>query len=143
MHLSSQVKNNKIRPSALEIVDNQLWFPQYSVYKTSWCLKYVALIVLDPQFNDIEINIDKLYSSALVDWELHHLDNTKQGLPVPDPPYLYQMQDAVNYFIYKNIVISKVTDPVESIKKYRQAKATKLVKKENKSLLDRVILFFR
>jgi hypothetical protein len=143
MHLSNQTRDNEIITSALEIVDNELWFPNYSKYRTSWCLMLLSLLVFNPEFNEIEINIDKLYSKALVIWELHHLNNAKLGLPVPEPPTLAQMQDAVNYFIIKNMVISKVTDPVKSIKEYREAKKTKLVKKENRSLLDRILLLLK
>lgn len=143
MHLSNQFKDHKIKQSLSEIIDNKLWFPDYSKFRTSWCLMYLALFVFRPEFNEIEVNIDKLYSSALVEWELHHLDNASSGLPMPEPPTLAQMQDAVNYFIIKNMVISKVTDPVKSIKEYRETSHARLVKKEKKTMLDRILLFLR
>jgi len=70
---------------------------------------YVSSVVLNPHFNEIELNIDKLYQSALFAWDLHYLPHIENNIPVPPPPALSQMEDAARYFMLKKVVVSKLT----------------------------------
>ena len=91
-----------------EILSPPLWFPYYSVLRTAFCKKWLALIILDPEFKEKEVSIDKLYQSLLYEWELHHYSNHIRGIPIPTPPHLYQLEDAVKYFYYKQVVIETI-----------------------------------
>lgn len=91
-----------------ELVSPPLWFEGYSIYRTAWCKKWIALVILDPQFAQKDLSIDELYQSILYEWELHHYPNDRLGIPVPNPPQLYQVEDAVKYFYYKQVVIETI-----------------------------------
>lgn len=91
-----------------ELIDPPLWFEGYSIYRTAWCKKWVALVILDPQFSQKDLSIDELYQSILYEWGLHHYQNDVRGIAVPNPPQLYQLEDAVKYFYYKQVVIETV-----------------------------------
>ena len=91
-----------------ELISPPLWFEGYSIYRTAWCKKWVALVILDPEFKQKDLSIDELYQSILYEWELHHYPNDLRGILVPNPPQLYQLEDAVKYFYYKQVVIESV-----------------------------------
>jgi hypothetical protein len=91
-----------------ELISPPLWFEGYSIYRTAWCKKWVAMVILDPQFSQKDLSIDELYQSILYEWELHHYPNDALGIPVPNPPQLYQLEDAVKYFYYKQVVIEHI-----------------------------------
>jgi len=91
-----------------ELISPPLWFEGYSIYRTAWCKNWVALVILDPQFTQKDFSIDELYQSILYEWELHHYPNAPLGIPVPNPPQLYQLEDAVKYFYYKQVVIETI-----------------------------------
>jgi hypothetical protein len=92
----------------MEILDPPLWFQDYSIYKTAWCQGWVALLLFNPRFSHRQLNTDDIYQSILYEWELHHYPNRKQGILVPPPPTLSQLEDAVKYFYYKKVVIDSV-----------------------------------
>jgi hypothetical protein len=91
-----------------ELISPPLWFEGYSIYRTAWCKKWVALVILDPEFKQTDLSIDELYQSILYEWGLHHYQNDIRGIPVPNPPQFYQLEDAVKYFYYKQVVIETV-----------------------------------
>jgi hypothetical protein len=112
MHLNNNeliVSQENRDTSPIEIIDNFLWFEGYSKFKTSWCMLFLAGIFLQPHYNEIEVNMDSIYQSALYAWDLHHLPHMENGIPVPLPPALYQMEEAARYFIHKRVVVSKLT----------------------------------
>jgi hypothetical protein len=91
-----------------EIVSPPLWFEGYSIYRTAWCKKWVAIVIFDPQFAQKDLSIDELYQSILYEWGIHHYPNDLHGIPVPNPPQMYQLEDAVKYFYYKQVVIETI-----------------------------------
>ena len=91
-----------------EILSPPLWFPDYSILRTTFCKKWLALIILDPEFKEKEVSMDELYQSLLYDWELHHYSNYIRGIPIPNPPTLSQLDDAAKYFYYKQVEIEAI-----------------------------------
>ena len=91
-----------------ELISPPLWFEGYSIYRTAFCKIWVASVILNPEFKQKDLSIDDLYRSLLYEWELYHYPNYDRGIPVPNPPQLYQLEDAVKYFYYKQVVIETV-----------------------------------
>jgi hypothetical protein len=115
MKKNNEINNSldTVKPSVLEIISPPLWFPGYSVYRTAFCKKWLALIILDPKFQVKTLCVDTLFKSLKTDWDLHHYPNISHGLPIPAYPQLYQFDDAVKYFYYKNVVIDSVKPSVQ------------------------------
>lgn len=83
--------------SRSEIVDNKLWFQGYSIYRTAWCKKWIALLIFDPKYQGGRFNINYHYKQAVQDWRLHHLPLIDAGEPMPEPPRLFQFENAFKY----------------------------------------------
>ena len=81
-----------------ELVDHQLWFRGYSIYLTAWCKKYLAMKIFDPEYDRRTVlNIKRIYKELLYDWEIHHLPSRDRNILVPQPPKLFQLEDAAKY----------------------------------------------
>jgi hypothetical protein len=110
-----------------EIVSPPLWFEGYSIFRTAWCKKWVALVIFDPDFSQKQLNIDELYQSILYEWALHHYPNDGLGIRTPNPPQLYQLEDAVKYFYYKQVVIETVIPSTQRLSEYSTGKENRLL----------------
>lgn len=100
-----QDKNELSTAKRMEIVDGSLWFKGYSIYLTAWCKKYLAIKIFDPNYDRrVHLDIKELYREVLLDWELHHFSSIERGIPVPLPPKLFQLEDAVRYFEAKKLI---------------------------------------
>jgi hypothetical protein len=84
----------------VEIVDNKLWFQGYSIYRTAWCKKWIALQVFDPNYQGGKFDISYHYKQALQDWTLHHLPLLDEQKQMPQPPKLFQFENAFEYLNY-------------------------------------------
>lgn len=110
-----------------EILDPPLWFEGYSIYRTPWCKMWIALTVFNPYFSQSQIRIDDLYQSILYEWQLHHYPNDELGIRTPNPPQLFQLEEAVKYFYYKQVVVETVIPSSRHFKDYSTKQETRLM----------------
>lgn len=81
----------------MEIIDNLLWFPGYSVYLTDWCKAYLQVKVNSPQGLK-SYDMVTIYKDILLVWYAHHL---QVEFP-PLPPRLHHLELAYSQVINSN-----------------------------------------
>lgn len=88
----------------MEIIDNLLWFPKYSIYLTDWCKAYLAVKMYSPGGLK-EDNLIKIYQDVLLVWYAHHhfYDD-----PTPDPPRYHHLEIAYNLLMKERMLTHEI-----------------------------------
>jgi hypothetical protein len=127
---------NKREYRLQEIINPPLWFQGYSMFRTAWCKKWVALVIFDPEFSQKQVNIDELYQSILFEWQLHHYPNEELGIKIPNPPQMDQLEAAVKYFYYKQVVIETVIPSTRLFSEYSTRQDNRLIASQQKDSMN-------
>ena len=122
-----RLRSNNREYRLQEIINPPFWFEGYSIDRTAWCMMRVAQEIFHPEFTQKQINIDKLYDSILFEWELHHYSSIERGIKIPTPPQIDQLESAVKYFYYKQVVIETVIPSTRRFSEYSTRQDNRLL----------------